>query len=380
MSGNFFKGEKMAQKAKEKKMLKLKELLPGGHTIRNKLLFWLLIISLVPMAVIGFVSYKYSSSSLQRQSFEQLETTLAFQYQALQRYFDEQARKLENISGNMRAFQEEAYTKLTAVRSLQKKQVTSYFKMRFEDVQMFGESPQQKEAFRELLKQPTLEPKADFVDFLEDWLAKRDFYSLTLLSQDGKVVFSTDRNIERGATVQEGTAEWEAVQKGMLETRFIDYRLSSYFTLKHVAYFSTPMFSADQPPGLLLFRLQDNALDSIMKDTIGLGETGETYMVGMDGMFRSNSRHFDEPTIANPSFLVDTESIVYALAGEDGEATVVNYRGENVLSAYTAVSLYGATWVLMVEIDQGEAVIPRVEEGETDILSQLAQDQRGPAR
>ncbi|MCI5160009.1 MAG: hypothetical protein D3906_16605 [Candidatus Electrothrix sp. AUS1_2] len=140
-----------------------------------------------------------------------------------------------------------------------------------------------------------------------------------------------------------------------------------------MSYFSTPLFMIDQAPGLLLFRLQDNALDSIMKDTIGLGETGETYMVGMDGMFRSNSRHFDEPTIANPSFLVDTESIVYALAGEDGEATVVNYRGESVLSAYTAVSLYGATWVLMVEIDQGEAVIPLVEEGGTDLLSQLVQ-------
>ncbi|MCW5210458.1 hypothetical protein VU03_01690 [Desulfobulbus sp. N3] len=115
-----------------------------------------------------------------------------------------------------------------------------------------------------------------------------------------------------------------------------------------------------------------------MKDTTGLGETGETYMVGMDGMFRSNSRHFEEPTIANPSFLVDTESIVYALAGEDGETSVVNYRGDNVLSAYTAVSLYGTTWVLMVEIDQGEAVVPAVDEGEIDILTQFAKTYEFP--
>ncbi|WP_339137743.1 MAG: methyl-accepting chemotaxis protein [Candidatus Electrothrix sp. GW3-4] len=362
----------MAQKAKGKKMLNVKKLFRGGQTIRGKLLFWLLIISLVPMAVIGFVSYEYSSSSLQRQSFEQLETTLAFQYQALHRYFNEQARKLENISGNMRAFQEEAYTKLSAVRALQKKQVKSYFKMRFEDVQMFGESPQQQQAFSQLLSNTTVEPSAEFVEFLEDWLANRDFYSLTLLSQDGKVVFSTDREVERGAPVQEGTSEWEAVEKGMQETRFIDYHLSSFWELKHVAYFSTPLFTADQAPGLLLFRLQDNALDSIMKDTTGLGETGESYMVGMDGMFRSNSRHFEEPTIANPSFLVDTESIVYALAGEDGETTVVNYRGDNVLSAYTAVSLYGATWVLMVEIDRAEAVVPKVDGEEMDLLAQLA--------
>ncbi len=374
----------MAQKAKEKKMLNEKKLFRGGRTIRGKLLFWLLIISLVPMAAIGFVSYKYSSSSLQRQSFEQLETTLAFQYQALRRYFDEQGKKLENISGTMQAFQEEAYTKLSAVRALQKRQVKSYFKMRFEDVKMFGESPQQQQVFSDLLNnrsaepnaepnaELSAEPSADFVEFLQDWLVNRDFDSIILLNHDGKVVFSTDGNVERGAPVKEGTSEWEAVQKGMLETRFIDYRLSSFLGLKHVAYFSTPLFNADQSPGLLLFRLKDNALDTIMKDTTGLGETGETYMVGMDGMFRSNSRHFEEPTIANPSFLVDTESIVYALAGEDGETTVVNYRGDNVLSAYTAISLYGATWVLMVEIDQGEAVVPKAKEGGMDLLTQLA--------
>ena len=375
----------MTQKAKDKKMFNRKKLFQGRQTIRGKLLFWLLIISLVPMTVIGLVSYQYSSSSLQRQSFEQLETTLAFQYQALYRYFDDQANKLENISTNMQMFQEEAYTKLSAVRALQKRQIQAYFKMRFEDVQMFGESPQQQQVFGVLLNKINMNsgvssvsgsvsglPNTDFVEFIEEWLKKRDFFSLTQLTQDGKVVYSTDKSIRRGTQVQEGTAEWEALQKGMLTTRFIDYRSSSFQELNHVAYFSTPLLAANHPPSLLLFRLQDNALDSIMKDTVGLGESGEIYLVGMDGMFRSNSRYFDESTIANPSFLVDTESIVYALAGEEGETTVVNYRGDNVLSAYTAVTIYGVTWVLMVEIDQEEAVVPKLGEGKTDLLSKLA--------
>lgn len=362
-----------AKKDKKKKMLRSKKLSFGGRTIRGKLLFWLLLISLVPMLLIAAAGYQYSSSSLRRQSFEQLETTLAFQYQALQRYFDEQAKKLETISGNMKVFQEEAYTKLSAVRALQKKQVQSYFKMRFQDVQMFGESPQQQQVFGELLSNTIFEPSLDFIDFLKDWLANRDFYSLTLLSRDGKVIFSTEPEVQKGSSVREGTSEWEALQKGMSETRFVDYRLSSFYDLKHAAYFSTPLFTADQVPGLLLFRLKDNALNDIMQDNTGLGETGESYMVGMDGMFRSNSRHFEESTIANPSFLVDTESIVYALAGEDGEGTVVNYRGDYVLSAYTAINLYGTAWVLMVEIDQSEAVVPTMQEGETDLLSQLTE-------
>jgi methyl-accepting chemotaxis protein len=343
-----------------------------GRSIRGKLLFWLLFISLVPMAVIGLVSYKYSASSLQHQSFEHLETTLAFQKKALDQYFIEQSRKLEGIAENMRILQEEAYTKLVAVRALQKQQITAYFKMRFQDVQMFGNSPRQQELFAGFTQDSSLELDAGFVDYLEDWIDSKDFSSLFLISPDGKILYSTSKEVERGASVQEKTQEWLGVQKGMQETCFIDYGVSSFYEGKHVAYFATPLMQADQPAGVLLFSLKNNALDGIMKNTPGLGESGESYMVGVDGLFRSNSRHFEEPTVANPSFLVDTESIVYALSGEDGEDIVVNYRGDYVLSAYTAVNIYGTSWVLIVEIDQSEAVVPKVEEGEKNHLEQLA--------
>ncbi|XOF34380.1 MAG: methyl-accepting chemotaxis protein [Candidatus Electrothrix sp. YB6] len=440
------------KKDKKKNRVDIKRIFTGQRSIRGRLLFWLLIISLVPMAGMALVSYKYSSTALRRQSFEQLETTLAFQHQALQRYFDEQAKKLENIAGNMQILQEQAYTKLTAVRALQKKQITTYFRMRFEDVQMFGDSPQQQQALAGLLdnaaafapfapsvpesgslpeeavsepaeaaqesefddlseeasaevlqeadnpaehseisqdsqesgwlpKNAAAAPAPEFVEFLENWLRNRDFVSLTMLSPDGTVAYSTDRNVERGAQVQEGTAEREGLEKGMQETRFIDYGASSFHEENYIAYFATPLLHDGVPAGVLLFRLDNHALDEIMKDTTGLGETGESYMVGMDGMFRSNSRHFEEATVANPSFLVDNESIVEAFAGEDGEEITVNYRGDYVLSAYTRVTIYGTTWVLMVEVDQSEAVVPKVEkkaapkEGEiaeeTDYLSQL---------
>ncbi|MCI5221845.1 MAG: methyl-accepting chemotaxis protein [Candidatus Electrothrix sp. AR4] len=364
---------RLKRKPRKKRMnVNVKGLFSIGRSIRSKLLFWLLLISLVPMAVIGFVSYKYSAESLRDQSFEQLKTTLAFQKKALEQNFIEQTKQIENIAENMRILEEEAYTKLAAVRVLQKKQVKAYLKQRFQEVQVFAGSPQQQQLFSVFSEDYDMVPDIGQDIFLGEWLESRSFYSLSLINPDGKILYSTDKAIDRGAFILENTAEWRGLQKGIQETGFIDYGKSSFDEGKYVAYFATPLVYADQSVGVLLFRLKDNALDDIMKDAPGLGENGESYLVGVDGMFRSNSRHFEEITVANPSFLIDNESIVDALSGEDGEDIVVNYRGDYVLSAYTSVDIYGTRWVLMVEIDQGEAVVPKVQEGKKDHLEGLA--------
>ncbi len=344
------------------------------QSIRGKLLSSLLLISLA-MVVIAGLSWWYSAWALQRQSFENLETTLAFQKQALQEYFTGQTKTLENIADTMQVLQQEAYTRLAAIRDMQKKQIVDYFNIRLQDVQAFSSSPQQQAVFSDFLKNPAAGLPAAFTDFMSQWLNQRDFFSLVLLSPEGKVLYSTDKEVKRESAVQANSPEWNALQKGMREAAFTDYGLSSFFQETPVSYFSTPLLNAEQIGGVFLFRLKSNALDSIMKNTPGLGENGESYMVGVDGMFRSNSVYFEEPTLANPAFLVDTESVVYALAGESGEETTVNYRGDYVLSSYTAVEIHGTTWVLLVEIDQADAMAPKLQgEEQENHLTQIAAD------
>ncbi len=354
---------------------------PGGllsgwrKSIRGKLLVWLMLISLVPMGIIAIASYRYSASALQKQSFENLETTLAFQRQALTNYFADQAKTLDNIAETMRVLQQEAYTRLAAVRDMQKQQIMDYFHIRFQDVQAFSSSPQQQNVFAGFLKNSAAGLDSTFINFMGQWLDKRDFYSLVLLSPEGKVLYSTDKEVEQGVMIKENSPEWNALRKGMQETSFTDYGLSSFAEETPVSYFSAPLLSAGQLEGVFLFRLKGTALDNIMKHTPGLGENGESYMVGVDGMFRSNSVYFSEPTLANPAFLVDTESVVYALAGESGEETTINYRGDYVLSSYTAVEIYGTTWVLIIEVDQADAMAPKLQgEEKGNHLTQLAED------
>ncbi len=78
------------------------------------------------------------------------------------------------------------------------------------------------------------------------------------------------------------------------------------------------------------------------------------YLVGDDGYMRSNSRFSEEPTILQKE--VDTEATREALNGIIGKKIIKNYQGVSALSAYTALDLKFVNWVLLVEIEEKEAL------------------------
>jgi two-component system, NarL family, sensor kinase len=88
----------------------------------------------------------------------------------------------------------------------------------------------------------------------------------------------------------------------------------------------------------------------------GMGNTGESYIVGEDSIMRSKSRFFPA---TNPSEIhVNTESTRLALAGREGVKKIRDYRNVEVLSAYRKLNIKGLNWVIISEIDFAEALMP----------------------
>jgi len=353
----------------EKKMEKVESRTPG-QSIRAKLLLWLLLISLVPMVVIGFAGYQYSAGSLREQSFDRMQSTLSFQRQALQSYFVEQSKNLESITENLRTLQQQAYIKLSAIRALRKKQITDAFSSMGRDAQMLAESSQQQRVLPKLKTNPEASDKR-YSDFLNNWLTDSSFQSITLLGTNGNILFSTDEVIERGSKVKEESVEYQSFQKGLTGTAFTDFAPSSLLDDTLAAYLSIPVKQGGKVQGVLLLMMKISAFDQIMQDPAGLGESGESYLVGPDQLFRSNSRYFEETTLANPAFIVDTDDASDALAGNSGEKVVINYRGEYVFSSYAPVDIFGTTWALIVEIEQTEAITPKLVGKKGNYLTQI---------
>jgi methyl-accepting chemotaxis protein len=77
------------------------------------------------------------------------------------------------------------------------------------------------------------------------------------------------------------------------------------------------------------------------------------YLVGTDGLMRSNSRFSEETTVLKKR--VDTEATRDAFSGTTGTQIIDDYRGVPVLSAYTPLNFGTVDWVLLVEIDKKEA-------------------------
>jgi len=104
--------------------------------------------------------------------------------------------------------------------------------------------------------------------------------------------------------------------------------------------------------GVLAFELPTDELLHIMNYAKGMGDSGETYLVGPDLLMRSDSRFSETSTVLQQS--VATASVERALAGEQGVDVVEGYRGESVMSAYLPLPVGGRSWALMAEMDTQE--------------------------
>jgi methyl-accepting chemotaxis protein len=104
-----------------------------------------------------------------------------------------------------------------------------------------------------------------------------------------------------------------------------------------------------------------DAINNIMQQRDGMGQTGETYLVGPDKLMRSDSfldpaNHSVKASFAHPEKgMVDTEAAKEALSGKTGSKIIMDYNGNPVLSAFTPVKIGDTTWALIAEIDESEA-------------------------
>jgi class 3 adenylate cyclase len=128
----------------------------------------------------------------------------------------------------------------------------------------------------------------------------------------------------------------------------------------------------------------------------GLGDTGEVYVAGRDGLMRSISRllvenpdAYAESVIANgtpPEVAarivevggtvllqpVETESVEQALRGRSGTTISTEYVGDESITAYTPVEIDGLDWVAVARIDTAEAFAPVTDFTRNLVISTLA--------
>ena len=101
----------------------------------------------------------------------------------------------------------------------------------------------------------------------------------------------------------------------------------------------------------------------------GLGETGEAFLIGQNHAMKTDSRFVDkieDPLVQKFKttigiFKVQTKAAESVMNGESGASIGTDFRGTKIINAYTPVNFFGASWGLIVKMDEDEALRSVVE-------------------
>ena len=172
---------------------------------------------------------------------------------------------------------------------------------------------------------------------------RRSFDELFLMNRQGKVVLSTDA--EEEARVYSNQAFF---RQGLVGPYVQPLSYSPSLGQLSVIVVHPFVSKEGEVLGVLAGRASLAMLNDVMVERAGLGETGETYLVGENYVLLTESR-FGEQGI-----YVQTEGSEAAIEGEaDGSGLYEGYRGETVVGVYRWLPELGVA--LLAEQDQAEA-------------------------
>ena len=192
------------------------------------------------------------------------------------------------------------------------------------------------------------------------------YYDLFLINRNGDLLYSVQKEPDFATNLLTGL--WKKTNLAELFRRINDAPLTGK---THISDFSPYQPSDNKPAsfigtaifdqrshylGAIILQLPIEPIDKIMQVTAGMGETGETYVVGPDLLMRSNSRFFQDRSILTTR--VDTLSVQRALQGETGFGVIRDYRKVPVYSSFVPFSVLSMKWAMLAEIDAAEVLKP----------------------
>ncbi|WP_417345687.1 methyl-accepting chemotaxis protein [Ferrimonas sp.] len=207
--------------------------------------------------------------------------------------------------------------------------------------------------------------EADYDVFFPKYIEQYGYYDLFLIDRDGFVHYTVAKEADYQTNILNG--RYAGSNLGSLVSRvmdsgqygIVDYRPYAPSNDEPAAFIALPVQNGDM---VVALQISQQGIQRIMSVRDGMGETGESYLVGSDKRMRSDSYLDPAGRSIKASFAgtvakngVDTSAVQRALNGESGVDLIVDYNGNEVLSAYAPVRIGDFTWVILSEIDAKEA-------------------------
>ncbi len=229
---------------------------------------------------------------------------------------------------------------------------------------------------------------------IDGFLSTFGYYDIFLVDSKGRVVYSVFKeldyatNLISGPYANSGLSRVfrKALNSSDKSSVFLDDFAVYYPSYESAASFiATPIRHHGSNEGVLIFQMPIAKINSLMTyegnwQQVGLGSTGETYIIGPDKLMRSQSRFLLEDKKGYLAVLksaglsseiidlidikdssiglqpIDTVGTRHALTGASGFEVIEDYRGVTVFSAYAPLEVLGLKWAILSEMDESEAL------------------------
>lgn len=232
---------------------------------------------------------------------------------------------------------------------------------------------------------------------MTDFLNRFGYYDIFIVDADkGHVMYSVTKGIDYATSLIDGPyantglgIAFQEAKKITLDSPQAVYLsdFSAYLPSFNApaSFMSTPIFAGTKKTAILIFKMPMGKINNIMAQNQqwnenGLGDTGETFLVGQDKTLRSQSRSLlenpeaylsalklsgvDQPTLQriekqNTSIglhQLDNPAVERGLQGEKATIHYQKFHGKEVISSFMPIQVLNNHWLIMSEIDYKEAI------------------------
>ncbi len=295
-----------------------------NKSLRLQLISSFSILSLLTVSIVALGTYQFAKNSLKESVFERLQVAASIKEDQIDEWFDDQYRD----------------TLLSAALPEIRQQSQILFS---------SQSPQQKKLAYEDLSQ--------YFSSLKE--IKPTIQEISLLTNNGIVVFSTDKVLEGKYQPLGQTNTYFSADAVIKETKKVKPTFyTSTITGKPQISLATPILNRQsQRIGIVLISLNLKEIDDLIRQRAGLGETGQTYLVGRleeKNAFISSNNLEEFEKYAKTG--IDSFAIRAATSGRDGSGIYPNYEGKEVVGLYRWLD--SQNLALIAEIEKQEAFAP----------------------
>ena len=196
---------------------------------------------------------------------------------------------------------------------------------------------------------------------------KRGYYDVFIFNTNGDLIYSVFKELDYATNMNDG--QWKdtdlanAFRAGVRRTNpedhsFFDFRPYGPSYDAPASFISAPIVVNGKTEGVLVFQMPVDRLNALLSGQAGLGETGETIVVGTDNLAR-NDTALVEGAILTRRF--DDDVVAAALRGETGIGEIIQ-DDATYMASYSPIEFLGANYAFVAMEQMDEIFAPVYED------------------